>query len=462
MYVPKDTTQPATLSRYGILAAGTPGELAALDLAIREHGTLSLAEVLEAPIALADTGFDLGIRHSIYFQNYAPLLAMFEGSKEIYFKNDTTAWEFGDRFVQKDLARTLKRARDEGISALYEGEIPELIESYARKHGGVLRASDFEAYAAAVREPIQGSYRGHEIISMPPPSSGGVHVIQILNLLEAFDLAHLGAGSSEAIHLIAEAMQVAFADRAEFLGDPDFVDVPTAGLLSRDYADQQRMLISRLQHELLEGPGNPADFLPPEVLNPDEKHTTHLSVIDSAGNAVAITATINTPFGCGVVVPGTGFMLNNEMDDFVTWPGKPNYFGLVGKEANEVEPGKRPLSSMSPTILVRDGKPVLVVGGAGGPRIITGTVLAIVNCVDFQMDLQAAVDFPRFHNQWMPDYLFVEQEHAHDVLTGLRNLRHNVVQQTHWAVVNAVSADSVFGGYWGASDSRANGLAGGF
>jgi gamma-glutamyltranspeptidase/glutathione hydrolase len=185
-------------------------------------------------------------------------------------------------------------------------------------------------------------------------------------------------------------------------------------------------------------------------------------VIDNLGNAVAITATINTPFGCGVIVPGTGFFLNNEMDDFVTWPGRANYFGLVGKEANEIEPGKRPLSSMSPTILVRDGKPFMVLGGAGGPRIITGTVLAIINAIDFGMTLQEAVDFPRFHNQWMPDYLFLEQEYAIDVQRALRDMRHNVISQTRWAAVNAVSADTLYGGFWGAADSRAQGMAKGY
>jgi gamma-glutamyltranspeptidase / glutathione hydrolase len=462
MFVPKDSSQESNSSTLGVLAPGTPGELAALDLALRKYGTKSLAEVLEGPIALADTGFDIGLRYDVYMQNYAPYFAMFEGTKAIYFKNDTATYRFGDRFVQKDLAATLTRIRNEGIDAFYQGDIPETVGKYVKANGGVLSAKDFELYKPVEREPIRGTYRGMEIIAMPPPSSGGIHVIQILNLLEDFDLKHLGAGSSDAIHLISEAMQIAFADRAEFLGDPDFVNVPTQGLLSPAYADQQQLLITRLQHKKLDGPGNPQDFLPPEILNPDTKHTTHLSVIDDQGNAVAITATINTPFGCGVIVPGTGFFLNNEMDDFVTWPGRANYFGLVGKEANEIEPGKRPLSSMSPTILVRDGKPFMVVGGAGGPRIITGTVLAIINAIDFGMTLQEAVDFPRFHNQWMPDYLFLEQEYTIDVQRALRDMRHNVISQTRWAAVNAVSADTLYGGFWGAADSRAQGMAKGY
>ena len=462
MFVPKDTTKPSYLSTMGVLAAGTPGEVAALELALTKYGTKSLAEVLEGPIALADTGFDVGIRYDIYLQNYAPYLAMFEGTKDVFFKNDSSVYAFGDRLVQKDLAATMKRIRDEGSAGFYMGYIPETVDKYMRDNKGALRVVDFESYTPIEREPVIGSYRGHEVISMPPPSSGGIHLIQMLSLLEDYDLGYFGAGSSDAVHLIAEAMQIAFADRAEFLGDPDFVDVPTTGLIHPDYIAQQGMLINRLQHEKLEGPGNPQDFMPPEIKNPDMKHTTHFSVIDNQGNAVAVTATINTPFGCGVIVPGTGFFLNNEMDDFVTWPGRPNYFGLVGKEANEIEPGKRPLSSMTPTILVRDGKPVMVVGGAGGPRIITGTLLTIINSIDFGMTLQAAIDFPRFHNQWVPDYLFVEQEYSIDVMEALRDKRHNVYQQTHWASVNAVSVDTLYGGFWGASDSRGKGLAKGF
>lgn len=462
MFVPSDTTKPSYLSTMGVLAAGTPGEVAALELALQKYGTKTLAEVLEGPIALADTGFDVGIRYDVYLQNYAPYLGMFEGTKQIFFKNDSTVYAFGDRLCQKDLAATLVRIRDEGSAGFYQGMIPDLVDKYMRDHKGALRKTDFHSYKALEREPIIGSYRGHEVISMPPPSSGGVHVIQMLSLLEDYDLGYFGAGSSDAIHIIAEAMQIAFADRAEFLGDPDFVDVPTAGLINPDYIAQQRMLINRLQHDKLDGPGNPQDFMPPEIENPDMKHTTHFSVIDDMGNAVAITATINTPFGCGVIVPGTGFFLNNEMDDFVTWPGRPNYFGLVGKEANEIEPGKRPLSSMTPTILIRDGKPVMVLGGAGGPRIITGTLLAIINSIDFGMTLQEAIDFPRFHNQWVPDYLFLEQEYAMDVMEALRDKRHNVYRQTHWASVNAVSVDTLHGGFWGASDSRSVGLAKGF
>lgn len=462
MFVPKDTTSSSYLSTMGVLAAGTPGEVAALELALKKYGTKTLAEVLEAPIALADTGFDVGIRYDVYLQNYAPFLGMFEGTKQIFFKNDSMTFAFGDRFVQQDLAATLRRISAEGAEGFYHGYVPETVDKYMRDHKGALRAADFESYAAIEREPVYGSYRGYDVISMPPPSSGGIHVIQMLGLLENYDLGYFGAGSSDAIHLIAEAMQIAFADRAEFLGDPGFVNVPTAGLINPDYLNQQRMLINRLQHDKLDGPGNPQDFLPPEIEHPDLKHTTHLSVIDNLGNAVAITATINTPFGCGVIVPGTGFFLNNEMDDFVTWPGRPNYFGLIGKEANEIEPGKRPLSSMTPTILVRDGKPMMVLGGAGGPRIITGTLLTIINSIDFGMSLQAAIDYPRFHNQWVPDYLFLEQEYAIDLMEALRDKRHNIYPQTHWANVNAVSADTLYGGFWGASDSRGSGLAKGF
>jgi gamma-glutamyltranspeptidase/glutathione hydrolase len=308
---------------------------------------------------------------------------------------------------------------------------------------------------------VRGTYRGCDVLSMPPPSSGGIHVIQILNLLEPFDLKESGAGSSDALHLMAEAMQIAFADRAQFLGDPDFVKIPIGGLLSQDYAAQRRALIQPSAHAKLPGAGDPWRF-EMGVDTGMEKHTTHLCVVDSFGNAVSLTATINTPFGCGVIVPGLGFLLNNEMDDFVTWPGHPNYFGLVGNAANEIEPGKRPLSSMSPVILTRDGKPVMVVGSMGGPRIITSVVLTLLNVLDFGMNLQEAVDAPRIHQQWMPDVLYVEPEHPPDVLTALRRKGHVVQSQPRWAAVTAIMADTTYGGWWGASDSRVSGLAKGF
>jgi gamma-glutamyltranspeptidase / glutathione hydrolase len=460
MYVPKDTTQVSTLSTEGVLASGTPGELAALELAVRTFGKRSLAANMEGAIALADTGFLVNMRYARAISGNLDMLRRFEGTRKVLFHSDGSPLVFGDRLIQSDLAATMRRIQTEGISAFYSGDIPRKVEQYMKINGGILSAADFAAYKPVLREPVVGSYKGLQVISMPPPSSGGVHVIQMLDLLEPYDLKYWGAGSSEADHIIAEAMQIAFADRAEFLGDPDFVNVPVKGLLNPDYITERRGKINRLHHDKLPQAGNPLAFMAADKNT--EKHTTHFCVVDSFGNAVAVTATVNTPFGSGVIVPGTGFYLNNEMDDFVTWPGHANYFGLVGNAANEIAPYKRPLSSMSPTILVKDHKPFIVVGSMGGPRIITSVVLTLLNYLDFGMTLQEAVDFPRIHEQWMPDVLYTEQDVPFDVLANLRDRGHNVKVQTRWAAVTAIAVDSTYGGWWGASDSRAEGSAKGF
>ena len=459
MFVPRDTTQTSDLSTAGVLAAAVPGELAALDLAVRTYGVLPFGDLLEGAISLADTGFVINMRYARQLETTAELLRRFEGTRAVLLKPDGTMLGFEDRLVQHDLAQTLRRVQSEGVEAFYSGDIPQAVEQYVSREGGVLNANDFADYRPLVREPVRGSYRGYEIISMPPPSSGGVHVIEILNLIEPFDLKSLGAGSSAEIHLVAEAMQIAFADRAHYLGDPDFTVVPTEGLLSKEYAADRRAHINPLLHEHLAAAGDPAAF---ESKGRERGHTTHLCVVDSFGNAVALTATINTTFGCGVIVPGTGFFLNNEMDDFVTWPGRANYFGLVGNAANEVEPGKRPLSSMSPTILIRDGKPFMLIGSMGGPKIITSVVLSIINMLDFGMTIQEAIDFPRFHQQWVPDQLVLEPENPFDVQAALRDRGHRVEIVARGSAATGIVADSVHGGWWGAADSRVTGLAAGF
>jgi gamma-glutamyltranspeptidase / glutathione hydrolase len=460
MFVPRDTTKPSNLSTEGVLAVATPGELAALELAVRTYGRLPFARAFDGAIALADTGFLLNFRYARNLTSNADLLKRFEGTRALFVKSDTVMLSFGDRLVQHDLAATLRRIQAEGITAFYSGDFPKKIESYMKVHGGALAAKDFASYQPIVREPLRGAYHNYEVLSMPPPSSGGICVMQILNLLEPYNLRHLGKGSSESIHLIAEAMQLAFADRAQFLGDPRFTAVPTTGLISRDYAAQRRRLIDRVQHR------TDITYGQPPVVSADASeeigHTTHFCVVDSFGNAVSLTATVNTPFGSGIIVPGTGVILNDEMDDFVTWPGKPNYFGLVGNKANEVEPGKRPLSSMAPTILVKDNKPFMVVGSMGGPRIITSVALAILNALDYDMTIQEAVDFPRFHEQWVPDQLYLEPEYPFDVVFALKERGHKVASTGRWSAANAVMTDTTNGGWWGASDSRVQGLAKGF
>jgi gamma-glutamyltranspeptidase / glutathione hydrolase len=457
MYVPRDTAKPSNLSTEGVLASATPGELAALELAVRTYGRLPFANAFDGAIALADTGFMVNMRYARALKSNAELLARFPGSKAVFFDDDGQPLQFRDRLVQTDLANTMRRVQSEGIDVFYSGPFANDVDKFMRANGGVLSSADFARYHPIVRQPVRGTYRGYEVLSMPPPSSGGIHVIQILNLLEPYNLNMFGAGSSDALHFIAEAMQIAFADRAEFLGDPDFIKVPAAGLVSKEYAAERRTSISYLAHEKLSKAGDPWSFDGTDTTG--AKHTTHLCVVDSFGNAVSLTATVNTPFGSGVIVPGLGFLLNNEMDDFVTWPGHPNYFGLVGNAANEIEPGKRPLSSMSPTILVKDNKPFLIVGSMGGPRIITSVVLTLLNTLEFGMNLQEAVDAPRIHQQWIPDVLYTESDHPNDVLSALRLKGHNVRPQPRWAAVTAIMADTTLGGWWGASDSRVTGLA---
>ncbi|MBI5058407.1 gamma-glutamyltransferase [candidate division KSB1 bacterium] len=454
MFVPADTSAESDLSETGPLAAGVPGELAALNYVLTQFGTKSLSELLEPAIALADTGFIANGRYERNLGTQVERMRRFDATRRIFLTNESTGKKLGERIVQTDLAQTLRRIQTEGVDAFYRGEIASAIADYCAASGGIITRDDLREYEPKRLDPVRGRYHGLEVVAMPPPSSGGLHVIQILNLLEPLRIDTLGAGSAAAYHTIAEAFQIAFADRAEFLGDPRFTKVPSVGLASKDYAEQRRTEMPFARHVHLSGPGNPWAFD-----STAEKHTTHLCVVDKFGNAVSLTATINTPFGSAAVVPGTGILLNNQMDDFVTRPGRPNYFGLVGNAANEVEPDKTPLSSMAPTLLLKNGKVFMAIGSQGGPRIITSVVMAIVNVIDYGMQLQAAVDVPRIHQQWLPDKLFVEPEVPRDVLVGLTNRGHVVDNSSRWSTVTAIMADTSRGGWWGAADNRAEGLA---
>lgn len=457
MFVPRKASDRTDLSLYSPLAAGVPGEVAALELLSREYGRLPFAEALAPAVALADTGFPLDDYYASLINAYATRLSGDPGSKAVYFAADGQALARGDYLVQKDLARTLRLLQQDGAQSFYKGETADRLVDFMQSNDGIISARDLASYSPVKLDPVRGTYRGYEILSMPLPSSGGIHLIQLLNLLEDYPLGYLGAGSSEALHLIAEAMTLTFADRAEFLGDPAFTVVPVEALIHKAYADTLRKKISRASHL-----SNPAPGAPWEFLSGIEHHTTHFCVVDAEGNAVSLTATVNTPFATGITVPGTGILLNNEMDDFVTEPGKANFFGLVGKAANEIEPGKKPLSSMSPTILLKDGQPYLLAGGAGGPRIITATLLTILNAVDFGMDIQEAVDFPRIHAQWMPDRLFMEPDHVFDVQQQLAARGQTLDIGPARSRVQAIMADTVRSGWTGAADSRGIGAAIGF
>ncbi len=458
MYIPRDSLAPTDLSQTGVLAAGVPGELAALDLALKKFGRLPLTEVIKGAIALADTGFPISRFYWERLEYHKEKLSRFPGTRSVFFTSDTTVLQWGERLIQKDLAATMRAIEKAGVDTFYSGAIPQMIVDYVASEGGILTLQDFENYRPHAREPVHGDYHGYEILSMPPPSSGGIHLVEILNIIEEIGIGYLGAGSAEATHAMAEAMSRAFADRAVYLGDPDFSAIPIEGLTSKAYASELRAGIQRWQHVNPPGAGIPPGWMPDTT----DGHTTHLCVLDEDGNAVSLTATINTGFGSGVVVPGVGIILNNEMDDFVTNPGMPNYFGLIGTEANEIKPGKRPLSSMAPTIVLQNNKPYLVVGSPGGPRIITTVLQVIVNVVDHNMHLQEAVDFPRMHHQWMPDRLFLERGFPVDAIADLQRRGHKIACGGLWSGATAILSDTTTNMLFGSTDSRMEGAALGY
>jgi gamma-glutamyltranspeptidase/glutathione hydrolase len=443
------------LSQEGILAGATPGAVASLCLALEKFGTKQLAEILAPSIELAEKGFIVNRTYYDHLFTGIPLLAKFPTSKALYFKNDSTVWGVGDTLVQKDLAWSYQQIAQKGPSAFYTGEIALKITDFEQREKGMMTLEDLKNYSPKIRPVVKGTYRGFEILSMPPPSSGGVHLIQMLNILENYNLAQMGHNSSQYIHTLAEAMKPAFADRSFHLGDPDFVKVPLDTLISKGYAEILRKKLTAFQPE----EATPGVFLTDSI---PSGHTTHLSVVDVQGNLCAITATVNTSFGSGMTIEGTGIILNNEMDDFSAAPGQPNYFGLIGAEANSVQPGKRPLSSMTPTFVLKDGKPVMVVGSPGGPRIITATMQAIINILDFGMDVQTAVSVPRIHHQWKPNVLYVERDIPLDVMENLVAKGHRVRQAGAGSTVEAIYIDRATGIRYGGADPRSEGKAVGF
>ncbi|HZA66323.1 MAG TPA: gamma-glutamyltransferase [Geminicoccaceae bacterium] len=408
-------------SRFGGLAIGVPGTVAGIALALERYGTIRLAEALEPAIELAEGGIAVTPDLAASLAGAKERLQKWPSSAGIFYKDGGALYEPGEILVQRDLAWSLERIAEQGPGAFYAGPIGERIVAEVARAGGHLTIEDFRSYQAVVREPVRGSYRDYEIASMPPPSSGGVHIVQILNVLEGFPIGFLGTGGAETIHLMAEAMKLAYADRSEYLGDPDFVDVPVTALTSRAYAAHLRGLINRYR-------ARPATEIRPGDLAPYESpETTHFSIVDAAGNAVANTYTINFGYGTGLVAEGTGILLNNELDDFSAKPGVPNAYGLIGGYANAVAPGKRPLSSMSPTIVLKDGRPFLVTGSPGGSRIITTTLQIVMNVIDHGMNIAEATYAPRVHHQWLPDELRIEEGLSPDTIRLLEEKGHHVM-----------------------------------
>ena len=406
-------------SLYTHLAVGVPGTVAGMEHALRRWGTMRLRDVIAPAIRLAEQGFTVSPTLAKVLEVEKDNLGKWPATRAIFFRGERPL-KAGERLVQKDLAGSLRLIAVQGARAFYEGPIAEKIVAEMAAHGGLITAADLRGYRVAERQPVAGSYRGYRVVSMPPPSSGGTHIVQILNLLERYPLAQYGANSARSIHLMAEAMKLAYADRAEYLGDPDFVKVPVAGLTSRRYADS---LAARIDPERV----SPASAIKPGQPQPYESdQTTHYSIVDGKGNAVAVTYTLNLNFGSGIVARGTGILLNDQMDDFSAKPGVANAYGLIGGEANAIAPRKRPLSSMSPTLVLKEGKPWLVTGSPGGARIITTTLQTIVNAIDFGMNPAEAAATPRIHHQWLPDELRVEKGLSPDTLAILRQQGYKV------------------------------------
>ncbi|WP_442481892.1 gamma-glutamyltransferase [Aeoliella sp. SH292] len=444
-------------SQTGPLASGVPGALAAYDKAAKLCGSKPLSRLIEPARHAAAGGFVIDSRLGAVIAGTKEKLRKFPGTRAVYFKPDGTVYREGDRLVQKDLAGTLANVQEHGIDGFYRGKTAEQIGEWMQANGGIMTADDFANYEAVERTPLRTTYRGYTIIGFPPPSSGGVHVAEALNMLEGYDLAAINKRSSvDATHLIAEVMTRVFADRAYWLGDADYVDVPR-GLIEKAYAKQLATTI-----DLDRATPVPTHGTPPEWRQDlFGRHTTHIAAADAAGNWVAITATINTSFGSGVIVPGTGVVMNNEMDDFSIQPGVPNAFGLVGAENNAIAPGKRPLSSMSPTIVLDEqDQPLMTIGAAGGPKIITQVLLGVIRYLDFGQSLADALATPRFHHQWRPNELGLESTASDEWREELASRGHRVTTLPSAGVSQAI-AKTKDGRLMAVSDPRVPGKADG-
>ena len=433
-------------ARYSALSSGVPGTVAGFAYALETYGTMSLEQVMKPAIRLAERGFAVPWDLAEILKVRKTALTRHPETAKIFYKPNGDFYEPGEILKQKDLAKTLKAIVKEGPDAFYGGSIGKLVVAEMARQGGVISLDDLKNYKVQNRTPVTGTYRGFDIVSMPPSSSGGVHIIEMLNILEQYPIKDYGANSAQTIHLMAEAMKLAYADRSEYLGDEDFYDVPIAGLTSKAYAKQlvEGIQIDKARPSSDIKPGQPAPFESPD--------TTHYSVADKFGNVVANTYTLNFSFGSGIMVTGAGFLMNNEMDDFSAKPGVANGFGLIGREANAIEPGKRPLSSMTPTLIFKDGAPYVVTGSPGGSRIITTVLQLLVNVMDHDMNIAEATVQPRFHHQWLPDSLQLEPGHSFDTEAKLKSMGHNVTSSASQGSLQSIMIDK--GLFFGASDTR--------
>ncbi len=463
-------------SEYGYKAIGVPGSVAGMVYAEQKYGKLTLKQVMAPAIRLAREGYALSWDEAHDFKN-DQYLGKFAESRRI-FQRDGNYYKPGEIFRQPDLARTLERIAAKP-GDFYHGALARELAAAMQKGGGLITVEDLAHYEVKEREPVRGTYRGYEIISAPPPSSGGTVLIESLNILEGYDLAKFGDRSAQSIHYVTEAFRRAFFDRAEFMGDPDFSKIPVSQLIDKKYAAAWRESIDTDRASASKDLKRPEIFSeleqyaaahPQPAANHESPHTTHYSVVDADGNAVAVTTTINDWFGSRVTAEGLGFLLNDEMDDFSAKPGVPNADGLIQGAANAIGPGKRPLSSMTPTIVARDGKTFLVLGSPGSSKIITTVANVLMGVVDYGLNIQEAVNAPRFHNQWLPDVLNVERWVSLDTVQALQKMGYNVQIGLHaggnvypyWSEAECIAVDPKTGERLGASDGRSDGKAVGY
>src|SRR6266404_2523018 len=446
--------KPTRDSIEGWRAAGVPGSVRGFELAHQKYGKQKWSDLVEPAVGLASKGFPVSYSLAESLKN-SKILPKFPESRRA-FQKDGDYYDVDETFKQPELARALERIAKLGAKDFYEGETAKILAAEMAKNGGLITLSDLKNYAAVERKPLTGKYRDYELITSPPPSSGGVGILQMMGMLEGSGYEKSGAGSAASVHFMAETMRRYYADRSEYMGDPDFFKVPITGLLDPAYIQQRRASI------------DPNHATPSDQINPghpkgsESGETTHFAVVDAEGNAVAVTYTLNGGYGNGVTVPGAGFLLNNEMDDFAAKPGEPNMFGLVQGEANAIQPGKRPLSSMTPTMVLRNGKLYMVVGAPGGSRIISAVMQVILNVTDFGMNVQDAVDAPRFHHQWKPDKLYLEKGFSPDTVALLKARGHDV-DYSRAVVIARVEAILIDGGsLQGGSDGRAVSKAAGY
>ena len=432
---------------FSLQSAGVPGTVAGMLYALEKYGTLTREQALAPAIALARDG--IPVSYSLFFEISASAqnLRKNPAAERQFFQPDGSAYAVGDIWRQPDLAWTLSEISEEGINGFYGGEVAQLITTEMESGGGLITAQDLADYRVVERQPVRGTYKDFEIVSTPPPSSGGVHIVQMLNILEGYDLQAMGHNSAAYVHHLAESMKLAYADRSLYLADPDFVDVPVTQLVDKAYAEQQRQRIDS-------NVATPSvDIAPGQLLGSESTETTHYSVADRFGNVVSNTYTLNFSFGSNIVVPGTGMLLNNEMADFASSPGSANAFGLVQGEANKIEPGKRPLSSMSPTIVFRAGEPWLATGSPGGSVIISTVLQTTLNAMVFDMNIATAAAEPRMHHQWMPDVLKMEEGFSLDTARLLQAMGQNVDMASRTTGrTNSIMLDE--GWLYGSSDTR--------